>query len=168
MDQTIAALKERPDAEETAEKEPGGKGGRADAQKRFSEYQGLLKMPVNGTISSAYGKYKEPNSGATAFKNGIEIAAKRGTPVKAVFDGETAFSDWLTGFGRVVILSHGNSYYTVYGYLEELMVSEGDAIEAGQTIATVGDSGSISGSVLYFEVRYKGNPLNPLDWIEKG
>ena len=155
MDDTIAGLKQW-----TPEEKPG-------EQKVFSEYQGLLKMPVNGKIISQYGKYREPNSGATAFKNGIEIKADRGAPVHAVFAGETSFSDWLPGFGRVVVVSHGNSFYTVYGHLEELFAREGEEVRAGEVIATVGDSGSPSGTILYFEVRHRGNPLDPLDWIEK-
>lgn len=155
MDDTIAGLKQW-----TPEEKP-------DEQKVFSKYQGLLKMPVNGKIISQYGKYREPHSGATAFKNGIEIKADRGAPVQAVFAGETSFSDWLPGFGRVVVVSHGNSFYTVYGHLEELFAKEGEEVRAGEVIATVGDSGSPSGTVLYFEVRHRGNPLDPLDWIEK-
>lgn len=156
LDETINRLKQR-----AVERDAG-------EQKAFSEYQGLLKMPVDGKIISTYGKYTEPQSGAVRFRNGIELQAARGAPVRAVFDGEASFSDWIAGFGRVIIVSHGNSFYTVYGHLEELFAGEGDTVKANEVIATVGDSGSISGTVLYFEIRHKGNPLDPLDWIEKG
>lgn len=159
LDETMAALKRR--AQEK-------KDDAAGIQKAFSEYQGLLKMPVEGRIVSKYGRHTEPHSGATGYRNGIEIQAGRGAPIKAVFDGEVSFADWLQGFGRVVIVFHGNSFYTVYGHLEDVFANEGDRIEAGEVIATLGDTGSSSGPVLYFEIRHKGDPLDPLDWIEKG
>ncbi len=165
VDETIARLERQEEkAREQADAEPPDK-----EQKAFSKYQGLLKMPVEGKIVSRYGKYTEPHSGAKSFKNGIEISADHGTQVRAVFDGETSFSDWISGFGRVIIVSHGNSYYTVYGHLEELFAGEGDAVKAGEVIGTVGNSGSATATpVLYFEVRHRGTPQDPLDWIEKG
>ena len=161
VDETIASLEQQ--QEEAEIQVPDEK------QKSFSEYQGLLKLPVKGRIASRYGEYTEPHSGAKSFKNGIEISADHGTQVRAVFDGETSFSDWISGFGRVIIVSHGNSYYTVYGHLEELFAGEGDAVKAGEVIGTVGNSGSATATpVLYFEVRHRGTPQDPLDWIEKG
>ena len=156
LDEVIGALKQR------AVDRGAGK------QKVFSEYKGLLKMPVDGKLMSRFGRYTEPQSGAVRFRNGIELQANRGAPVRAVFDGETSFSDWIAGFGRVIIISHGNSFYTVYGHLEELFAAEGDVVKANEVIATVGESGSITGPALYFEIRHKGSPLDPLDWIEKG
>jgi murein hydrolase activator len=153
--ETIAALKQQEEENRYGDKNI------------FSEYQGLLKMPVEGKIISKFGRYTEPHSGAASFKNGIELAADRGDPVRAVFDGETSFSDWLSGFGRVIIISHGNSFYSVYGHLGELFAGMGDKVKADDVIATVGDSGSNSRPFLYFEIRHKGNPLDPLDWIEK-
>ncbi len=141
---------------------------RTDEQKVFSEYQGLLKLPVDGNIITRYGKYTDPQSGAASFRNGIELQADRGAPVRVVFGGETSFSDWIAGFGRVIIVAHGESFYTVYGHLEELFAGEGDEVEANEVIGTVGESGSISGPALYFEIRHKGKPLDPKDWIEKG
>ncbi len=156
LDGIIENLKRRPVYSQTGE------------QKVFSEYQGLLKLPVDGKIMSTYGKYTDPQSGAASFRNGIELQADRGTPVRVVFAGETSFSDWITGFGRVIIVAHGDSFYTVYGHLEELFAGEGDEVEANEVIGTVGNSGSISGPALYFEIRHKGKPLDPNDWIEKG
>lgn len=138
------------------------------SRKAFSEYQGLLKMPVEGKIVSEYGKYTEPQSGAVNFRNGIEIRSRRGSPVRAVFEGEIIFSDWVEGFGRVIIVSHGGSYYTVYAHLEDLFSQKGDRVESGEVIATVGDTGSIIGPALYFEVRHHGDPIDPLAWIDNG
>ncbi len=135
--------------------------------KNFSAYQGLLKMPVNGKVISKFGKYIEPDSGVSNFRNGIEIQSKRGAPVRAVFSGQTIYSSWLKGYGNVIIISHGKNFYTVYAHAEELFRSKGEPVETGEVIATVGDSGSMNGPSLYFEIRHQGTPVDPLEWINK-
>jgi len=137
-----------------------------DSPRLFSSYQGLLNMPVEGKIISDYGRYIEPRSGVANFRNGIEIQTVRGAPVRAVFAGETIYADWLKGYGNVIIIAHGNEYHTVYAHAEEIFLSQGDHVEAGDVIATVGDSGSLSATALYFEVRHGGDPVNPLKWID--
>ncbi|MGM0452861.1 MAG: peptidoglycan DD-metalloendopeptidase family protein [Thermodesulfobacteriota bacterium] len=139
-----------------------------DTRKAFSEYQGLLKMPVTGKIVSDYGKYTDPQSRVVHFRNGIEIRADRGAPVRAVFEGKTIFCDWLKGYGRVLIIDHGGNYYTVYAHVEDLFSRKGDRVEAGEVIATVGDTGSLGGPALYFEVRHHGEPTDPLAWLDNG
>ncbi|MDA3897096.1 MAG: peptidoglycan DD-metalloendopeptidase family protein, partial [Desulfobacteraceae bacterium] len=131
----------------------------------FYAYQGLLKMPVNGNVISKYGKYVEPHSGASNFRNGIEIQSRPGTPIRAVFSGQTIFSSWLKGYGNVIIIAHGKNYHTVYAHAEELFRSKGEKVEAGEVIATVGDTGAMNGPTLYFEIRHQGNPVDPLEWI---
>ena len=133
----------------------------------FSAYQGLLKMPVNGNVISKYGKYVEPHSGASNFRNGIEIQSRPGTPIRAVFSGQTIFSSWLKGYGNVIIIAHGKNYHTVYAHAEELFRLKGEKVEAGEVIATVGDTGAMNGPTLYFEIRHQGNPVDPLEWINK-
>jgi len=133
----------------------------------FSAYQGLLKLPVNGRIISEYGNYIEPASGANNFRSGIEIQSKQGTPIRAVFSGQTIYSSWLKGYGNVIIISHGGSFHTVYAHAEELFRQKGEQVKTGEVIATVGNSGSMSGPSLYFEIRHKGNPVDPLEWVNK-
>ncbi len=141
-----------------------GDSSRAEAN-HFSAYQGLLKMPVNGTVVSKFGKYTEPQSGASSFRNGIDIQAGRGAPVRAVFSGKTIYSSWLKGYGNVMIIAHGKDFHTVYAHVEELFREKGEIVETGEVIATVGDSGAISGPSLYFEIRYQGSPVDPLEWV---
>jgi len=131
----------------------------------FSAYQGLLKMPVDGNVISKYGKYIEPHSGAPNFRNGIEIKSRPGTPIRAVFSGQTIFSSWLKGYGNVIIIAHGKNYHTVYAHAEELFRSKGEKVKVGEVIATVGDTGAMTGPTLYFEIRHQGNPIDPLEWI---
>jgi len=138
------------------------------AEKPFADLKGLLMMPVKGRIVSFFGPYKDRRFNVTNFRSGINIKADRGEPIRAVYSGKTLFSSWFKGFGNMIIIDHGDHYYTVYAHLEEQFKSKGDPVEAGEVIATVGDTGSLTGAGLHFEVRHHGKPMNPLGWIKKG
>ena len=138
------------------------------AEKPFESLKGLLMMPVKGKIISFFGRYKDRRFNVTQFQSGIYIKADRGEPIRAVYSGKTLFSSWFKGFGNMIIIDHGDHYYTVYAHLEEQFKSKGDPVEAGEVIATVGDTGSFTGAGLHFEVRHHGKPMNPLGWIKKG
>ncbi len=137
-------------------------------EKPFASLKGLLMMPVNGKIISFFGQFNDERLNVTRFQSGIAIKADRGEPVRAVYGGQTLFSSWFKGFGNMMIIDHGDHYYTVYAHLEEQFKSKGDPVETGEVIATVGDTGSLIGAGLHFEVRYRGKPMNPLHWIKKG
>ena len=102
------------------------------------------------------------------FRSGIEIKAEMGEPVRCIGNGRVLYANWFRSYGNVMIVYHGNHYFSVYGRLEEFFKAKGDAVEAGEVIATVGDSGSLSGPQLYFEIRHHGKPLDPLKWLKKG
>jgi murein hydrolase activator len=136
--------------------------------KPFPALKGLLMMPVKGKIVSFFGQHKDRVLKVTKFQNGINIKADRGEPIRAVYSGKTLFSSWFRGFGNMIIIDHGDHYYTVYAHLEEQFKSKGDPVEAGEVIATVGDTGSLTGTGLHFEIRHHGKPMNPLGWIKKG
>ena len=136
------------------------------AAEPFQVYKGLLKMPVKGKIVSLFGKFKNTRYQVLNFRSGIEIQTERGEPIAAVFAGKILYADWFKGYGNMIIIDHGENYYTVYAHIEEAFKSTGDAVEAGEVIATVGDSGSITGPKLYFEVRHHGKPLDPMQWLE--
>ncbi len=133
--------------------------------KPFQAYKGLLKMPVKGKIVSLFGKFKNTRYDVLNFRSGIEIQTDRGEPIAAVYAGKVLFADWFKGYGNMIIIDHGDNYYTVYAHIEEAFKSTGDAVEAGEVIATVGDTGSITGPKLYFEVRHHGKPLDPMQWL---
>jgi len=101
---------------------------------------------------------------ATA-RNGVEIRAPAGTPVQAVKAGRVVFAGWFTGYGKMVILDHGNRLYSVYGYVGDLLVDSGRAVGAGETIAAVGTTGPVSRPSLYFEIRDRGTPRDPAAYI---
>lgn len=140
----------------------------AERHKSFDAYKGLLSWPVRGKIISLFGPYRDEKYKVMNFQSGINIQAERGEPIRAVSDGYTIFANWFKGFGNMIIIDHGNHYYTVYAHLEEVFKVKGDQVQKGEVIATVGDSGSLMGPALHFEVRYHGKPMDPLDWIKKG
>jgi septal ring factor EnvC (AmiA/AmiB activator) len=134
----------------------------------FGAYKGLLKLPVKGKIVSLFGKFKNTRYQVLNYRSGIEIQTDRGEPIQAVYAGKVLYADWFKGYGNMIIIDHGDNYYTVYAHIEEAFKSSGDSVETGEVIATVGDTGSISGPKLYFEVRHHGKPLDPMQWIETG
>ena len=138
------------------------------AELLFSDQKGLLIMPVNGKIISLFGPYKHPQYHVTNFRSGIDIQVDKGEPVHAVFRGKVLYCDWFKGYGNMMIIDHGDNYYTTYAHLEETFKAKGDNVDAGEVIATAGDSASMTGSKLYFEVRHHGTPLDPLKWLKTG
>jgi septal ring factor EnvC (AmiA/AmiB activator) len=98
---------------------------------------------------------------------GIEIGAPEGDPVTAVFAGRVAFADWYTGYGLLVIVDHGGDYFTLYGHLREVAVRVGDRVDPGALLGRVGETASLTGPNLYFEVREGTDALNPLQWLDR-
>jgi septal ring factor EnvC (AmiA/AmiB activator) len=137
-------------------------------QLSFSAHKGLLIIPVKGRIISLFGPYKNRKYNITNFRSGIAVKADKGEPIRSVFQGKILYANWFKGYGNMIIIDHGNNYYTVYAHLEEIFKSKGDAVETREVIATVGDTGSMEGAKLYFEVRHHGKPENPLVWLKKG
>ncbi len=135
------------------------------AGEAFRAFKGLLKMPVKGKIVSLFGKFKNTQYKVLNFRSGIEIQTERGEPIQAVHAGKILYADWFKGYGNMIIIDHGENYYTVYAHIEETFKTAGDVVDAGEVMATVGDTGSITGPKLYFEVRHHGKPLDPMQWL---
>ena len=133
----------------------------------FSELKGLLKMPVKGKIIHFYGPHKDTKFNVTVFRSGIDIQAPKDSPVQAVFAGRILYADWFKGYGNMIIIDHGSNYYTVYAHLQEISVQKGDFVSMAEDIATLGETGSIMGPILHFEVRHHGKPMDPLEWLVK-
>lgn len=136
--------------------------------KPFHAFKGLLQLPVRGKIVAYFGRFVDPKYKIVNFRSGIDIQAEKGDPVHAVHGGRIIYADWFKGYGNMIIIDHGHSYYTVYAHTEELFKNKGDLVDTGEVIATVGETGSLSGVKLHFELRHHGTPVNPLDWIKKG
>lgn len=138
------------------------------SRKPFSLSKGLLKSPVKGKIMNAFGPYTNSEFNVMNFRSGIDIRADRGEPVRAVSGGTVRYASWFKGYGNMIIIDHGEHYYTVYAHIEEFFKSKDDVVETGEVVATVGDTGSRTGSKLHFEIRHHGKPIDPLFWINKG
>jgi len=127
----------------------------------FASQRGRLAPPVPGKIVRGFGAADE--SGRKS--SGLLLAAKAGTPVHAVSHGRVVFADWLRGYGLMIIVDHGDGYLSLYGCNETLLKDVGDWVNAGETIATSGASGGQKTPGLYFEVRAKGQPVDPKAWL---
>ncbi len=134
-----------------------------DKRETFAKRRGRLKWPVKGKVKRLFGKSRQA---ANLKWNGVLIPSKEGNEVKAVSHGRVAYADWLRGYGMLIIIDHGDGYMTLYGYNQALYKETGDWVEEGEVIATVGRSGGQSKSALYFEVRVKGQPSNPVKWFK--
>ena len=122
----------------------------------------LACVPVSGVITSRFGSVESIRD---HVHGGLDIGASTGTSIKAVADGTVTFSGVYGGYGNLVIISHGNGVETYYGHCNELYVSEGQSVEAGDTIAAVGSTGNSTGPHLHFEIRDNGVQLDPEDYI---
>jgi septal ring factor EnvC (AmiA/AmiB activator) len=127
-----------------------------------------LPWPVEGKVTTFFGLERHPAFKTVTMNNGIEIAPlKNDTTVRSVHAGKVAYADYFQGYGNLIIIDHGMTYYSLYGHCAEFLVNKGDWITAGQPIALAGDSGSLAGLSLYFEIRFKTKPLNPLQWLSR-
>jgi septal ring factor EnvC (AmiA/AmiB activator) len=131
----------------------------------FGTLRGRLPWPTEGRLVAGFGAQVHPRFGTRTFKSGVDIEASDGTDVRAVYAGHVVYSGWFKGYGNLVILDHGHEYFTLYAHLTDVAVKEGDDVRQGQRLAGVGDSGSLAGPRLYFEVRYQGKPQDPEQWL---
>jgi septal ring factor EnvC (AmiA/AmiB activator) len=129
--------------------------------------RGKLDWPVKGELISGFGKARHREVAAEVFHNGIDIEAPMGEEVKAVEKGTVVFADRFSGYGRMVIVDHGERYYTIYAHLSEILKRNGDAVNRGEALGRTGDSDSLSGAKLYFEMRKDGRSIDPVPWFAK-
>jgi septal ring factor EnvC (AmiA/AmiB activator) len=137
------------------------------ASSNFARLRGKLALPVAGEITARFGSPRRTEAGVNAPTwKGVFIRAAEGTDVHAIAPGRVVFADWLRGFGNLLIVDHGEGFLSVYGNNESLLRSVGDAVDRGDVIAAVGNTGGNADSGLYFEIRYEGRPIDPLKWVQ--
>ncbi len=129
--------------------------------------KGKLEWPVRGKVTGGFGKIRHPEFSAEVFRKGIDIEAPIGEEIRAVEKGRVVFAEHFSGYGRMVIIDHGERYFSVYAHLSEIIKKLGETVKRGETLGRVGDSDSLAGSRLYFEMRKDGKSIDPLPWFRK-
>ncbi|HUI61278.1 MAG TPA: peptidoglycan DD-metalloendopeptidase family protein [Steroidobacteraceae bacterium] len=135
-----------------------------DSNDAFARLRGKLAWPVNGRLLARYG---EQRAGGVKW-DGVLVATDRGAPVRAVYAGRVIYADWLPGLGLLTIVDHGEGYMSLYGHNERLYKAAGERVNAGDTLASAGDSGGSSRPELYFEIRKGGKAVDPRPWFRAG
>ena len=152
LDQMIALLKQ---------KQTQGEG------LDISDKKGWLPVPVKGRFLNKFGRKRDKQYDTYIVYNGVNIRSSRGTPVRSVSDGNVLYTGALEGYGNLIILGHGKDYHTLYGHLDEIVTTVGKRVKAKQIIGRTGDTGSLVGEALYFEIRHKGKPIEPTTWFQR-
>jgi septal ring factor EnvC (AmiA/AmiB activator) len=134
---------------------------------RLAQARGRLPWPYDGAVTGLFGRQRHSQYNTDIFRRGIEIKAREGEAVKAVYQGVVVYADWFKGYGLVVVLDHGDHYYTLYAHLGKTDIKVGEAVTVGQAIGVVGETGLSDEQTLYFELRHHGTPLDPLTWLKK-
>jgi len=130
----------------------------------FAARKGKLPWPASGRIRKSFGK---PRAAGGLTWSGVVIDARSGANIKAIARGRVAFTDWLRGYGLLLIVDHGDGFMSLYGHNQSVFKEIGEWVEAGEVVATVGRSGGQSDHQLYFELRRNGKPVNPAVWCRR-
>lgn len=142
-----------------------GLGGGAAPSLPLRTLQGALDWPAAGGVTARFGRSRPAGFGGTVRRRGIDIGAEAGTAVRAIHPGAVAYAAPFTGFGNLVIVDHGGRAFSVYGHLDELQVTKGTRVGAGEPVGTVGLD-TAGRPTLYFELRVDGEPVDPLQWLK--
>jgi len=139
--------------------------GAIPAAAPFTTLRGQLPDPVTGELRGRFGRVVDRDSLTATFRKGVAWEAPQGTPVRAVAAGRVRYAGRFRGYGNTVILDHGEDHFTVSAHLDRIDVALGDGVAAGAVLGAVGDTGSLEGTRLYFEVRRGGEALDPAEWL---
>ncbi|UCF63936.1 MAG: peptidoglycan DD-metalloendopeptidase family protein [bacterium] len=133
----------------------------------FLKNKGKFNWPVQGKLLHGFGRIKNPELKTVLNNTGIDIQAQRGDHVRCVFPGVVSLITYMSGFGNMVIVDHNDGFYTVYAHLDEVRVKSGEFVDGGRPVGLVGESGSLEGPKLHFEIYGNNKNLNPLSWLKK-
>jgi len=127
-----------------------------------------LPWPLEGKVVTNFGFERHPDFQTVVMNNGVEISpGKDKSLILSIHTGKVVYADYFQGYGNLLIVDHGMTYYSLYGHCAEFLVAVGDMVRTGQPVAMVGDTGSLKGECLYFEIRYKTKALDPLQWLKR-
>jgi len=131
----------------------------------FASQKGRMSLPVRGEIVETYGKHKHPDFNSYTFSKGLSISAGAGSDIRSIYDGSVIFSDYFKGYGNMIIIDHGGGYFSLYAHAARILKKVGAEVGRNETVATVGDTDSSRGPLLYFEIRHQGKPVDPAGWV---
>lgn len=132
----------------------------------LAPFRGVLPWPAQGVVTGRFGRQTSSRFGTAVARSGIEISIAEGQPVRAVHEGTVAYADQFTGYGNLVIVDHGDSAYSLYGYLSSLEVARGAHLDLQSEVGTSGRAPN-GNPALYFELRIDGKPVDPLQWLKR-
>jgi len=134
---------------------------------RFAEQRGKLSPPLKGKIATFFGRSKKAKFGATLIADGIDISSEEGAAVRAIYHGRVAYVGTLRGYGKLMIIEHGDQYYSLLSRAETFYQKKGDKIISGEIVGVMGDQSGLLNEGLHLEIRHGTTPLDPLKWLDK-
>lgn len=132
----------------------------------IADVKGRLVYPVKGKIINRFGRKMDKRFDTYIVYNGINLKVKKGTDVRSIFHGKVLYTGTLEGYGKIIIIGHGDDYHSLYGHLDNIRAEMGDWVREGTVIGESGDTGSLLGATLYLEIRHKGKPVEPTRWFQ--
>jgi septal ring factor EnvC (AmiA/AmiB activator) len=142
-------------------------GQHSSSRSGFIAEKGRLPWPNKGEVVGSFGRNKHPKFDFFVFKKGLEIRPAEETYIRSIYDGTVVYSDWFKGYGLLIIIDHGESYYSLYAHASKIMVDTGDKIKQDQIIGEIGETGFSADQSLYFEIRHGGKAVDPALWLSK-
>ncbi|MBI3180897.1 MAG: peptidoglycan DD-metalloendopeptidase family protein [Myxococcales bacterium] len=139
----------------------------AEGASGFRALRGRLPFPARGLVEVGFGKVVNPKFNTVTVQKGIDLRAPAGTRVVSVAEGTVVFAGWLKGYGNLVIVDHGDGYHSLLAHLSRVEVEVGNEVEEGEEIGALGDTGSLKGAYLYFEIRHRGQAIDPAPWLSE-
>ncbi len=133
----------------------------------FRARKGHFPFPAKGVVEVGFGKVVNPRFNTVTVQKGIDVRAAAGSEVASIAPGTVVFAGWLKGYGNLVIIDHGGTYHSLYAHLGSLEVEVGNEVEEGVVLGQVGDTGSLKGPYLYFEIRKAGQAIDPQPWLKQ-
>ena len=136
-------------------------------KKSFYAQKGLLDPPAKGKVVTFFGKNTRAKFGVTTYENGIDIKIASGTKIKAIHKGTVVYAGFLRGYGKLMIIDHGDQYYSLISRVAELFKKKNETVKKGEVIAVMSDESGLLNDGLHFELRHESQPINPLQWLNK-
>ena len=133
----------------------------------ITRYKGKLSWPAQGSLIRKFGIISDPEFNTKRRQNGLDLSIEKGQPVRSVYSGRVIYADWFKNYGNLIIIDHGEKITSFYAHCDQLLVAKGDFVERDQIVASSGDSASLEGPMLHFEIRNKTKAVDPLKWLSR-